>query len=34
MAEVHKINDIKMLAKIKEAIKTATDASEILLLIK
>jgi len=34
MAEVKKINDIDMLVKIKEAIKTVKDGSEILLLIK
>jgi predicted transposase/invertase (TIGR01784 family) len=34
MAEIKKINDIDMLIKIKDAIKTAKDGSEILLLIK
>ncbi len=34
MAEVNKIKDIELLIKIKEAIKTSKDASEILLLTK
>lgn len=34
MAEVRKINDLGTLIKIKDAIKTAKDASEILLLLK
>jgi predicted transposase YdaD len=34
MAKVKKINDLDTLIKIKDAIKTAKDVSEILLLIK
>ncbi|WP_040016034.1 hypothetical protein [Desulfobacter postgatei] len=34
MIEVNKIDDLKTLVKIKEAIKTAKDSSEILALMK
>jgi hypothetical protein len=34
MTKVQKIKDIKSLTEIREAIKTASDASEILLLME